>query len=88
MARQANYNVTAYDMDGATILTQRTTTKLECGRIARAMLAYSNVYTVEVTNTSAANVADYKVGNYVKTGARVACYIPNGGAIRNVRIAF
>lgn len=88
MARQANYNVTAYDMDGATILTQHVSTKLECGRVARAMLAYSNVYTVEVTNTKAANVSDYKVGNYVKTSGRTACYIPNGGVVRNVRISF
>ena len=88
MAKRTNYDVTAYGMDGAAILTQHVSTKVECGRVARAMLAYSNVYTVEVTNTNANNVAAYKVGNYVKTGASVACFIPNGGAFRNVRIAF
>ena len=88
MARTNNYKVTAYDMQGATILAETTNTKLNAGRIARDFLGYSNVYTVEVVRPNAKLVADYKVGNYVKTSTRTACYIPNTGNIRNVRITF
>lgn len=87
MAKRNGYNVTAFDASGAHVLTNHVPTKVEAGRVARAFLAYDNVYTVEVDNAKYGDCGE-RVETYAKTSQYTAACISSKGGVRNVRISY
>jgi len=84
MAQRNTYRVTAFDANGAHIHGESTTRVAQARKTAREFLRYANVYTVDITNESAATISGYMVERYVKLSPNSGIVITNGES-RNIR---
>lgn len=83
MAKRNGYNVTAYDVEGRTILSEHYTRKADSRKVAREFLGYINVKSVDIDDAIYSECGNV-IEQYVKIGGRNAIKIIDG-VITNVR---
>ena len=85
MAKKSIYRVSAFDANGAHIHGESVTRVAQARKTAREFLRYGNVFTVDVTNESAATVSGYIVERYVKLTPNTGIVVNSDGTNRNIR---